>query len=173
MSQEFFKKISLPFPELSSNLKGDITVEHLYPNGTGIIYYSLADKILEKTITDFFAQYQLYDPVISYAEINANIWLHRDINGSAVINYYIETPPARTLFYNASSNDISLVNCTLADEFIATNDSTWILDVSQVHSVTMIERGLRRMISVGFGSLDYQTVCDKLSVTSKMESISV
>lgn len=170
MSTEFFKKISISFPKLSSNLKGEVIVEHLYPNGSGITYYKLADTVLEKTIADFFLQYRLTDPIISYAEINANIWLHRDINGSAVVNYYIDTPPARTIFYNTTSDEISLTTCTKADEFIATPNSTWILDVSQVHSVTMIEQGLRRMISVGFQSLDYQSVCARLS---KMESIPV
>ena len=163
MSQEFFKNISIPFPKVSGDLKGDIMVEHLYPNGTGIIYYTLADKVLEKTITDFFAQYQLYDPVISYVEISANIWLHRDINGATTVNHYIDTPVAKTLFYTTSdSSKINLTTCTVADEFVATANSTWVLDVSQIHSVTMIEKGLRRMISVGFHLLDYQTVCAKL-----------
>lgn len=155
MSNLYFKKLSIEFPFFPTNLKGDLVVEHLHPDGTGIAYFRLADTDLQKQILNFFKEYNLHGPVITYAEINADIWLHRDYNGTVVINYYIDTPIARTIFYRTSAepyinNAYRPEDCTQVDSFVAESTSTWMLDVSQVHSVEMLNPGIRKFISVAF-----------------------
>ena len=166
-SYGYFKKLSMEFIPLTTNLKGEIVVEHLYPDNTGLTYYKLADTNLEQKILHFFEQKGLPDSLITYAEINTTIWLHRDINGTAVINHYISSPPASTIFYETTSEPdehktYDASKCTIVDSFVAKSGSTWVLDVSKVHSVKMLVPGLRQLISIGFPKLSYNDVCDIL-----------
>lgn len=162
MNNEYFKKIDLQFPKISTeDVKGELVVEHLDPfSKTGIRYWKLKDTSLQQYIIDLFASKELYNPVITYAEVDRNIWLHRDINGTVVVNHYIETPQSTTTFYVTKDNYHGLKigkdtiykpqYCVKKDAFIAEVNDTYVLDVSSIHGVTVHETGVRKFLSIGF-----------------------
>jgi hypothetical protein len=122
-----------------------------------------------------FASMGLEDPIITYAEVDRNIWLHKDINGTVVVNYYIETPKSVTTFYIANDNyqgikiDKDTIYdpkyCVKKDEFVAESNTSYILDVSSIHGVTMHEPGIRKFLSIGFLDWTYGEIITKRLLT--------
>lgn len=177
MANEYFKQITLPFSEISTDdIKGDLVVEHLDPStNTGIRYWKLKDNVLEQSIINMFSSLGLNNPIITYAEVDRNIWLHRDINGTVVVNHCIDTPEAKTTFYIPKENytgvniDGNIIyeqqNCIKQAEFIAWSNSSYILDVSIIHGVTLSKYGVRKFLSVGFLEWTYEALIEHLGLT--------
>ena len=173
MSNQYFKQIDLAFPKISTDdIKGELVVEHLDPmTNTGIRYWKLKDHLLEQQLIDLFASKELYNPVITYAEVDRDIWLHTDINGTVVINYYIETPKSTTAFYITKDNYHGFkigkdtiydpIQCIKQDEFIAESNTTYVLDVSSIHGVKLHEKGIRKFLSIGFLDWTYHKLIDQ------------
>ena len=174
MANEYFKQINLSFPDISTDdIKGELVVEHIDKGtNTGIRYWKLKDRLLNQCIIDMFASIGLYNPIITYAEVDRNIWLHRDINGTVVINHYIDTPEARTIFYEPKENYSGIAidgntiyeqqYCIKQTEFIAQPNSSYILDVSSIHSVTLRTYGVRKFLSIGFTKWTYSKLIEHL-----------
>lgn len=170
MDNEYFKQVNIQFPKISSDdIKGELVVEHLDPmTKTGIRYWKLKDESLNQSIIDLFAELKLYNPIITYAEVDRNIWLHKDINGTIVVNHYIETPKSVTTFYVANENYQGIkigkdtiydpIHCIKKDEFVAESNTSYILDVSSIHGVTLLEPGIRKFLSIGFLDWTYEKI---------------
>jgi len=170
MNNEYFKQVNIQFPKISiEDIKGDLVVEHLDPlTNTGIRYWKLKDTELNKHIIDMFTSIGLENPIITYAEVDGNIWLHKDINGTVVVNHYIETPKAVTTFYIANNNYQGIkigkdtiydpMHCEKKDEFVAESNTSYILDVSSIHGVSLLESGVRKFLSIGFLDWTYREI---------------
>lgn len=177
MANEFFKQITLSLPQISiENIKGNLVIEHLDKvTNTGIRYWTLKDTELNQSIIDMFHSMGLCNPIITYAEVDRNIWLHRDINGTVVVNHYIETPEARTTFYTPKENYTGITidgntiyeqqDCIEQDEFIAQPNTSYILDVSSIHGVTLSKYGVRKFLSIGFLEWTYESLVKHLGLT--------
>jgi len=167
-----FQQIKLSLPNFSiDQLKGEVTAEHLHPiTNHGVIMYKIADLHALELLIQLAP---LANPVIAYSEIYGNLEPHRDFGGTCAINYYIETNFADTIFYSPVQDTSILTfnhgaeihhrnNCTEIARFTAHNNSSWILNIGELHSVTMPATGCRRIISIGYPQHDFQTVRDKL-----------
>jgi len=167
-----FQKINLSLPNFSiEQLKGDILVEHLHPiTNQGVSVYKIADSKVLELLTQLAP---IANPVISYNEIYGDLEPHRDFGGTCVINYYIDTNDADTIFYTSAQNASTAIfnhgaeihtrnNCTEIARFTAEANSSWILNIGELHSVTMPTIGYRRVISIGYPQYDFQTVREKL-----------
>ena len=177
MTSEYFKQIILSFPKISiDDIKGELVIEHLDPStNTGIRYWKLKDSVLNQSIIDMFSSLGLNNPIITYAEVDRNIWLHKDINGTVVVNHYIETPEARTTFYTPKENYTGITidgntiyeqqDCIKQDEFIAQPNTSYILDVSSIHGVTLSKYGVRKFLSIGFLEWTYESLVEHLGLT--------
>ena len=177
MVNEYFKQITLSFPKIYvDDIKGELIVEHLDPTtNEGIRYWKLKDKLLEQHLVDLFTELKLYNPVITYAEVDRDIWLHKDINGTVVVNHYIETPKSVTAFYVANENYQGIkigkdtiydpMHCVKKDEFVAESNTSYVLDVSSIHGVSLCEPGIRKFLSIGFQDWTYEKLITENRLT--------
>jgi len=167
-----FQQINLSLPNFSiEQLKGEVSAEYINPiTNKGFIAYKIADIAVLELLTQLAP---LPNPAIAYTEISENLEPHRDFGGTCAINYYIETNDACTTFYTPTQTANQLTffngaeiqhrnNCTEVARFTANNNSSWILNIGELHSVTMPATGCRRIISIGYPQHDFQTVRDKL-----------
>jgi hypothetical protein len=158
-----FQKLNFSVPEFTvEQLRGKLYTE--FPNLT---YYHIADPAVEATLKRLCP---LETEHVSYIEITGTLHPHVDVNGTAVINYYINSGFARTGFHATSSNP-SLVNgsrvysfgdCIMHTQFVADDHSAYLLNVSKIHSVLMPTNNTRTAISFGFPQYSYQEVANHL-----------
>lgn len=132
---------------------GDIIVKYGFEVNNefkGIIYYDLDKYTKKEILQQFFGSYwEQFD--LNLMVINNDIIPpHTDSNVKTVINIYIETGSAITHFYKPITNNITTYKISNQTDghiyhpkdlietfnFTAQQNEAWILDVSQIHSVT-------------------------------------
>jgi hypothetical protein len=128
----------------------------------GIAYYNTTPQKQKEVLNILPEKYRKYFDV-SVMEINHSIPPHIDSKTKTVINAYIETANATSIFYNLKSDNVErkrlenqegdgcyfdendLVPC---GEFIAKPGEMWILDVSKPHSVRCVNDDVRISYSI-------------------------
>lgn len=167
-----FQRINLSFPNFSiSSLKGNTIAYHINPiTNQGFVAYDIASSDVLTQLTQLAP---LENPKIAYSEIFGNLEPHRDFGGTCVLNYYIDTNLADTIFYSPKHQDNQFIlnngaeiyehtNCTEVARFTAQDNSCWILNIGEIHSVIMPTIDFRRIISIGYPQYDFNTVREKL-----------
>lgn len=160
----FYQQLNLSFSNYDESLlKGPLHTT--YP---GLSYYHIADP---DVYTQLASVCPLETRYISYIEITDHLAPHRDHNGTVVLNYYIQSGPAKTLFYTARNQNHIIINnspvysmadCKWQCSFMAKNNSAYLLNVSEIHSVIMIGKFKRTALSFGFPNHSYQEIAQAL-----------
>lgn len=173
----YYQRLDLSFPEYSvEDLKGELATSYIFSeNGKGIFYYKIKNATVENEIRRICEGVGAANPYILYAEItNSRLWLHRDVGGTVAINHYIETPPTKTIFFTTKpgyngqyieSRDATLYEkefCIEQGSFIAEPKSTWMLNVSEIHTIEKQSEGLRRMLSIGFPQQNFESLSQRI-----------
>lgn len=174
----YFRKFNIAPPHLDANTIGP-TVKRILSDDVahGIRYYNISNIRLDLALRTFFLPDLLADNV-AYAEIKDETFIlpHRDHDGIVCcINYYFETGPSRTCFYEPldenlafalageTSNNMYLPeDCTEICSFEADPGSMYVLNVSKIHSVYLEPGTHRKFISWQFASKSYEEVCSQL-----------
>tara|TARA_R110000772_G_scaffold3256_3_gene11766 strand:+ start:6934 stop:7488 length:555 start_codon:yes stop_codon:yes gene_type:complete len=101
-------------------------------------------------------------PELSVLEVTAPIdkdsflAIHRDLARVAAINYYIDSDEEEvTSFFDW---DDETNTATEKSNFIAKTDETWLLNVSELHSVKIKAGHTRRILSMSFTRTNYETI---------------
>lgn len=160
----FYQQLKLNFTiDDQVKLKGK-----LYKSYPGLDYYHIADP---DTFNQLKSACPFHTEYISYTEITDSLAPHRDHNGTVVLNYYIQSGPAKTLFYTVQNQNHVLVNesptydladCNWQCSFVAKNNSCYLLNVSEIHRVIMIGKSKRTAISFGFPEHSYTEIAQAL-----------
>ena len=173
----YYQRLDLDFPEYNvEDLKGELATSYVFSeNNEGIFYYRIKNPVIDREIRTICENVGAFNPIVLYAEItNVRLWLHKDVGGTVAINHYIETPPTKTVFYTANpdhtghyieSRDATFYDkefCTERGCFVAQPKTTWMLNVSEIHTIEKKMPGIRRMLSIGFPQYDYATLAQKL-----------
>ena len=115
-------------------------------------------------------------------EINCHIRPHTDSGILATINFYIESQEAITKFYTIKSNNPltskienqtngALFELSDLDEygnFTAKDGEAFILDVTNPHSVTCTQYGIRKALVLQTKEFSYDEVCKMLEETNNL-----
>lgn len=115
-------------------------------------------------------------------EINCHIRPHTDSGILATINFYIESQEAITKFYTIKSNNPltskienqtngALFESSDLDEhsnFTAKDGEAFILDVTNPHSVTCTQYGIRKALVLQTKEFSYDEVCKMLEETNNL-----
>lgn len=158
----FFKKINLSFNDYDESLlKG--AAYQTYP--FGLTYYHIADQVIHNELR----KYSPIEPdLISYMEIENSILPHRDVNGTVVLNFYIQSGPGKTNFYKLQNyNDTEHRGfydyncCHWQNSFIASDRSCYLLNVGEIHDVVMLGSQKRKVISFGYPNYLYEEVVEQ------------
>lgn len=171
MSKKYFQQINFTLPDFSlEQLKGK-EIDSQTDGTVGFFYYSIADS----EVLEYIKKHSpIPNPFVAYSEIIGTILPHIDAGGTCVINHYLETNTADTIFYNSkdNSNPIVLSNgakifqesdCREVARFHAEPKSTWILNIGKIHNVTQPITGVRRTISIGYPGVKYSQLLKLIS----------
>lgn len=160
----YFQKINFVLPEYDPLLLKGAT-KRSYP---GIEHFYIKDSsILEQ----LYSLCPLTDAHIIYNEVTSDLPPHRDYMGTVVINYYIDAGLAKTNFYSSRTETSLFVNgasvydssnCKWETSFIAKNNSCYLLNTSEIHSVKLIKPALRTFLTYAFPSHSYEEIATKL-----------
>lgn len=163
-----FRKLDLRIPMFDQDqLKGD-----LIATWPGNSIHHIADDTAKQILSGIFPDHTV---LVRYMEITDLQYPHTDAGGTAVINYYIESGSARTVFYTAPKDRMidyngagiySFDDCTEIGSFVATDHSAYLLDIQQIHAVIIPENSKRRFISFSFHDYTYQEVDEYLRTYS-------
>lgn len=174
----YFRELAIAPPQFDSNNIHPVLGRVLTDDTPhGIRYYNITNMRLKTQLRNFFFPHIFADNV-SYAEIKDETFIlpHRDHDGVVCcINYYFETGPAKTCFYEPKDEELAFSlpgeternmylpeNCTEICNFEAISNSVYILNVSKIHAVHLTPNTHRKFITWQFVNKSYDEVCTKL-----------
>jgi hypothetical protein len=158
-----------------NSLKGTISTQYsgtTYP--MQLCYYYVNNYKLFYEKLPFL---NLMPDMITIAEINGPGYLgaHRDHGIKCVLNWYVKSNGDKTIFYKEKPNAIptvapgektanlySIDDIEIIDEFIATDNELYLLNVSEIHSVHSYNNGLRQFVNLAWRDTDYNTVLQRI-----------
>lgn len=146
----YFKQIDFSLGSNLDNIRGDI----LFKYGA-IVYYAIKNNnVLEEIYNKFVYNRPTQ---IFYVEVKSFLNPHVDQGAHSCFNYYLRSNHDITKFWVKKNNDATARNSvrfdeidktsiiyknkyfskdlTLVDEFVADNNSSYILNIGQIHSV--------------------------------------
>lgn len=138
---------------------------------TGFLqYYQLND-------TDFLNSFPMFSTIkpdnILIAEINGSgsIGPHIDHGPKCVLNWYVHSNNALTMFYKSKDNSVpfkaegedeaklyNLNDLELYDLFTAKDNDVYLLDVTKIHAVSSPKHGNRLFLSLSWKDSSYEEV---------------
>lgn len=174
-----YNKINLPKVDIDlTRVKGDLHTS--YGKFPKISYYTIKDPAyLENIFPDKICK--IKPTTVFYSDIlgAGKLWPHRDHNVSCCINFYFESNEAVTVFHKEkenssgpwkypgknSSNIFEFENVDYVTEFRARDGEAYLLNVSEIHSVTMPPPGIRRFITWQWAPADasFEDVLENLN----------
>lgn len=158
MKDNFYKQIDVALPQDIDifKLRGEKITS--YGKNPEISYYLIKDQAYFKTL--FPELCKIPPSYIFYAEIigAGNLWPHRDHNVSCCINFYFTSNDSTTYFYKetgdawkypgkSTANIYEFTDVEFLYKFKANENDTYLLNVSEIHSVTNPPPGIRRFIT--------------------------
>ena len=173
----YFKQIDLILKDFElSNLKGPLITSYGKTN-TSISYYEIKDHDLLRSlyIKDICT---ILPTQCHLAEVSGAGLLrpHRDHGPLCCLNYYFESNEAKTVFYKTkedvtpyryqdkeTSNIYNLRDIESQCEFTAQNASTFLLNISEIHSVFCTKKGIRRFITWQWANTKFEDVLENLN----------
>ena len=170
---KFYTKLDITFPYFDYSLfKKNLYNQY---DGTNLSYYfienesqlrSMAPEILGKIGPFAIKLVELPGP--------AKIPPHKDYGLSAAINFYFKPGLTKTFWYNPNIDaheNIShesmtrmydINDITLSDSFISSLNECYLLNSSEIHSVTKYDTGLRQFLQFQF-DISYEEILNKLN----------
>lgn len=174
IQDNLFKKINVNMPTDfdSFKLKGEKQISY----GGSLSYYHIKDREYFSNI--FPSLCKIPPATIFYVEIIGNIKPHRDHNVSCCINYYFTSNNSTTYFYKhientapwvfpgkKTANIYASASVECVDKFKSDDNETYLLNVSEIHSVNTKSSGVRRFITWQWtpSQASYQDILDNLN----------
>jgi len=119
---------------------------------------------------------------MSVMKINAGVPAHTDSGIKTTINFYVKTPPCKTVFYKTPTKPttyqiLNQTNGVLfdekdleeADSFVAQEGEVWCLDVTKPHAVQPLEDLEERVaVTLATDTYYFQEVCSMLNDTGNI-----
>ena len=177
--KNLYSKINLPKLDIDLNqVKGEYHTH--YGRHPKITYYSIKDtdylnSLLDQPICKIPPSTVFYSDILGAGKL----WPHKDHNVSCCINLYFESNNSITYFYKEkeksegpwkypgkeSSNIYEFEHIECLGNFKADNHEAYLLNVSEIHSVTMPPPGIRRFITWQWrpSEASYQDVLENLN----------
>jgi len=164
MYSEFYKNITVKLPEVVGKV---ITSYGFFENNyfRGICYYEIDNNDLLSIIKP---EYHKYFTTSLMVITNKEILPHTDSDTTIVINIYIKTANAKTIFYKGGDKKYQLNNQTdgyIYDKkdltemfsFQAISGDIWKLNVKEIHSVECQNNEVRIAYCLSSKNLPYNT----------------
>jgi hypothetical protein len=119
-----------------------------------------------------------YKPTIRYCEIVGGGFLrpHIDHAITCCVNFYIQSNSCTTHFYEAqagarreryngktTSNLYDVNDLNEVSSFVAADGDCYLLDVSQIHSVSIPKSGVRKFLSFNWFDHSYEEIKESLT----------
>lgn len=163
-----FNKLNLTFP-IKDYSGGDLVVS--YGKFAKLSYYTVKNSELDVSVFK-------YKPAVRYCELIGNGLLrpHIDHKISCCVNYYIESNNCTTTFYKKQKSSIPSVcygeytanlynveELIELDSFIAKDGECYLLNVSEIHSVTIPKFGVRKFLTFNWFDRSYEEIKESLT----------
>jgi hypothetical protein len=156
--------------------KSDNLVTQFVSGNISLEYYSLenVDAFRNQHLKKF---YTIRPSRVLFTEINGTGFLnpHIDHNTNVTLNYYIQSIDDVTTFYETNNNIIGfnygnrdqsniydVGDLSVKSEFVANNNTAYLLDVSKIHSVTKTSILPRKFISYQWKNHTFDEVLQDL-----------
>ena len=174
-TNDFFVKLNLDFSDIKLD-DSSLTVTKSYLDNT-FTEYQLDDVFINYIKFKFPNFFQSWISNVRLTFISASTPPHKDFGGSVSINYYLLTGNGPTTFWTAKPNtyqhteDIyQLEDLTEKCSFVATTNSSYLLNVGEVHTVDIEKDSVRKIIRLIFKpEVSYNMVLDKLTELNLIE----
>jgi hypothetical protein len=149
--------------------------------GRAISYFNVALPKLDEVMAVIPEKYR-QSFSMSVMKINQSIPAHTDSGIKTTINFYVKTPPCKTVFYKTptkpttyqvlnQTNGVVFDDASLEERgfFIAKEGEVWVLDVTKPHAVEPLEDLEERVaITLATDTYYFDEVCSMLSDTGNM-----
>ena len=119
---------------------------------------SNADVFIDQLPSELLAQERPYVIILelpAFETDNPVLPAHRDYNKTCGINLYLEANGEKTTFYNWNRQTRQ---CDYVEEFCASTGELWIMNTDVPHSVTLVSKKARSMLSFCFTKMKYEQV---------------
>lgn len=162
-----FNKLNFSYPKIDYS-GGALVIE--YGRFPSLRYYTVSNEI---DLSMF-----KYKPTVRYCELSGVGILrpHRDHGITCCINYYIQSNNCTTHFYEANpnakreqykgktaSNLYDINDLTEVSSFVAADGECYMLDVKQIHSVSIPHNGVRKFLSFNWFDRSYDEIKKSLT----------
>ena len=162
-----FKKLNLSFPVIDYS-GGDLVVS--YGRFPSLKYYSVFNDINLSTFK--------YKPKVRYCEITGIGLLqpHIDHGITCCVNYYIQSNSCTTTFYKklqsstasvcygkTTANLYNIEELVELGSFNANDGDCYLLNVSEIHSVTIPKTGVRKFLTFNWFDRSYEEIKESLT----------
>jgi hypothetical protein len=162
-----FNELDLSFPIINYSGGQHIITYGRFPSLT---YYNVSATI---DLSMF-----KYKPAVRYCELRGTGFLrpHKDHGITCCVNYYIQSNGCTTHFYEAKPNAkperyegktasklYDVTDLTEVSSFVAADGDCYLLDVSQIHSVSIPKSGVRKFLSFNWFDHSYEEIKESLT----------
>jgi hypothetical protein len=174
-TEDFFVKLNLDFSDIKlDESKFNFTKSYL---DNTFIEYQVEDAVVNYIKSKFPDFFQSWISNVRLTFISASTPPHKDFGSYVSINYYLVTGNGPTIFWTANSdahqyteNVYQFKDLTEKCSFVATTNSSYLLNVGEVHTVDVEKNSVRKIIRLVFKpNVSYNMVLDKLTELNLIE----